>query len=334
MGNRLTGQVAIVTGGGAGMGREHALLMASEGARVVVNDNGVGFRAEGHPANAQEVADEIVAAGGEAVASDASAATSEGAASIVKLALDTYERVDVLVNNAGVLVPGLTWDFTDEQWDFVVDTTLKGYFQMIREVSRHMCAQRSGVIINISSKSGFGHPTLLPYAAAKEGVIGLTRTVAKELGRFGVRCNAIRPTANTYLADVTYIQNAPSEFIDLMVVTGDAALADGLSTPGEPTPGDLHESRVSPLVAWLCTEAAANVNGKTFHAGGDSVGLYAEQKVVASLEHEGGWTLDALDAVRDDLVGSVENPFLLDDHPELQHLDVVALPRPDVAPAR
>jgi NAD(P)-dependent dehydrogenase (short-subunit alcohol dehydrogenase family) len=284
----------------------------------VVNDNGVGFRAENHPANAQEVADEIVAAGGKAVGSDASAATSEGAASIVRLAIDTFGRVDILVNNAGVLIPALTWDFTDEQWDFVVDTTLKGYYQMIREVSPLMCEQRSGVIVNISSKSGFGHPTLLPYAAAKEGVIGLTRTVAKELGRFGVRCNAIRPTANTYLADVTYIRNAPPEFIDLMVATGDAALLHGLSTPGEPTPGELHESRVSALVAWLCTDTASNVNGRTFQAGGDAIGLYREQQIVETLIHEGGWTLDALDEVREQFVGELKNPFTLDDRPELQ----------------
>jgi NAD(P)-dependent dehydrogenase (short-subunit alcohol dehydrogenase family) len=316
MGERLAGRVAIITGAGAGIGREHALLMASEGASVVANDNGVGFVSEGHPANAQEVVDEIHARGGSAVASAASAATAAGAASTVALALDTFGRVDILVNNAGVLTANLIWRLSEDDWDTVVDTTLKGYFLMIREVAPHMCRQRRGVIVNTSSGSGFGHPTAVPYSSAKEGVIGLTRSIAQELGRFGVRCNAIRPVAMTHLAKVVQ-EMAGGEFMDFANITrtASALVADRpLAT--------LQASRIAPLVAWLCSDSASNVNGRTFECAGDFISLYSEQVPEKQLVRAGGWTLDALDEVSQEFVGGLRNVFTLDDHPELQTFEL------------
>ena len=189
MSGRLDGKAVIVSGAGGGIGREHARLFAQEGASVLVNDTG---RRTG--ADAASVVAEIEAAGGTAVA-DTTSATWDGAATIVEHALDAFGRVDVLVNNATAARNADLWQLTEAEWDLAQDVNLKGYFALIREVAPHFCGQGAGAIVNTSSGSGFGHPSAVAYAAAKEGVVGLTRTVARELGRFGVRCNAIRPLA-------------------------------------------------------------------------------------------------------------------------------------------
>src|SRR6478736_5579366 len=188
---RLDGRVAIVTGAGGGIGREHALLFAREGASVVVND--IGARTG---ADAAAVVQAIEAVGGRAVASTASA-TWDGAADVVAAAVDAFGRVDIVVNNATAGTNDDLWRFTEQEWDRTLAVNLKGYMAMIREATPHMARQGGGAIVNTSSSSGFGHPSHVAYAAAKEGVVGLTRTAARELGRFGSRCNAIRPVAIT-----------------------------------------------------------------------------------------------------------------------------------------
>ena len=187
MGARLDGKVAIVTGAGGGIGREHARLFAAEGASVLVND--VGLR---RGADAASVVAEIEAAGGSAMA-DTTSATWDGAADIVQHPIDAFGRLDIVVNNATAARNADLWRVTEEEWDLALGVNLKGYFAIIREAVPHLCGQGAGAIVNTSSGSGFGHPSAVAYASAKEGVVGLTRTVAKELGRFGVRCNAIRP---------------------------------------------------------------------------------------------------------------------------------------------
>jgi NAD(P)-dependent dehydrogenase (short-subunit alcohol dehydrogenase family) len=313
VGERLAGRVAVITGAGAGIGREHALLMAREGASVVVNDNGVGFQAEGLPADAAAVVEEIRALKGSAVASTASAATAAGVAATVRLAVETFGTVDILVNNAGVLTADLVWRPTEADWDAVVDTTLKGYFLMIREVAPVMSRQGRGVVINTSSGSGlYGHPTAVAYAAGKEGVIGLTRSVAMELSRFGVRCNAIRPVAMTHLAE-TVQKSAGGEFMNL-VSTARAAGSYSNDRPVE----TLQASRVASFVAWLCSDAAANVNGRTFECAGDFISLYAEQVPERELVHEGGRTLGLLEEIAQEFVGDLRNLYALEDYPELK----------------
>jgi 3-oxoacyl-[acyl-carrier protein] reductase len=301
---RLDGRVAIVTGAGGGIGREHALLLAREGARVVVND--LGARPA---ASASRVADEIVAAGGVAVA-DASSATWSGAAGIVEHAVESFGRLDIVVNNATVQRNDDFWSYSEADWDLTHDVNLKGYFALIRAAVPHMAAQGSGAIVNTSSGSGFGHPSHVAYAAAKEGVVGLTRTAAMELGRFGIRCNAIRPLA---------ISDAVGEYHDntvrwrhLMDVTMGASTKDR-------DPDELHPRHVAPLVVWLCTDAAAAVNGRTFFVSGATVMLYTEPKPQAKVVRPGGWTLDALDEVAaTELVPGLTNRFLLSDHPDLR----------------
>ena len=306
---RLDGKVAIVTGAGGGIGREHARLLAREGARVVVND--IGLRTG---ADAASVAAEIAEEGGTAVANTDSA-TWDGAADVVAAAVDAFGTVDIVVNNATAGAINDLWSFTEEEWDRTVGVNLKGYFAMIRAAAPHMCRQGSGVIVNTSSGSGFGHPAMIAYATAKEGVVGLTRTVAKELGRFGVRCNAIRPFA-TGVSTAEYATNT-GPWMRLMVLTMGAE--PGKETPPTFDPEQFPPRKISPLVVWLCTDAAANVNGRTFHVGGDDVSLLSEPHPEITAHQAGGWDLDGLDAAAPrSLTQGLTNPYTLDDVPELK----------------
>ena len=309
MAGRLEGKVAIVTGAGGGIGREHARLFAAEGAAVVVNDSG---RRTG--ADAAAVTAEIEAAGGTAVA-DATSATWDGAGAIVQHAIDEFGHLDIVVNNATAARNADLWRVTEEEWDLALGVNLKGYFAMIRDAAPHLCGQGSGVIVNTSSGSGFGHPSAVAYASAKEGVVGLTRTVARELGRFGVRCNAIRPLA-LGVSTKEYGEHT-SKWATLMSITmapRGAHLAFNVATPATHPP-----AKISPMVVWLCTDAARGVNGRTFHVAGDTVSRLSEPERERAITNAGGWTLDALDTVAPThLVEDLTNDYLLEDHPELQ----------------
>ena len=192
---------------------------------------------------------------------------------------------------------------------------LKGYFAMIRSVAPHLCRQGSGAIVNTSSGSGFGHPAMIAYATAKEGVVGLTRTVAKELGRFGVRCNAIRPFA-TGVSTSEYAQNT-GPWMRVMGLT--MGPEPGVESQPDFDPAQFPARKISPFVVWLCTDAAANVNGRTFHVSGDDVGLLSEPEPVRVIHQSGGWDLDGLDsAAPAALTGGLTNPYTLDAFPELK----------------
>jgi len=309
---RLDGQVAIVTGAGGGIGRAHARLLAAEGASVLVNDTG---RRTG--ADAAAVVAEIEAAGGRAAANTTSA-TWDGAASIIEHARDVFGRLDIVVNNATAARNADLWALTEEDWDLAIDVNLKGYFAMIREAAPHLCRQGRGAIVNTSSGSGFGHPSAVAYASAKEGVVGLTRTVARELGRFGVRCNAIRPLALGTSTQEYAVRTA--KWNDLMALTMQSNASHGSYSVA--TPETHPPSKIAPIVVWLCTEAANNVNGRTFHVRGDSIALLSEPGPERVAVREGGWTLDALDQLAPtQLVADLRNDYRLDDHPDLQVFD-------------
>ncbi len=309
---RLDGKVAIVTGSGGGIGREHALLLAREGASVLVND--LGSRTG---ADAASVVAEISAAGGTAVANKASA-TWDGAGDIVAAALDAFGRLDILINNATAGRVNDIWRFTEQEWDMAVDVNLKGYFAMIRSAAPHMCRQHSGVIVNTSSGSGFGHPSNVAYAAAKEGVVGLTRTVARELGRFGVRCNAIRPlAAGQSTTDYAAITARWARLMELTMGPKPGTAARPVFDPQVIAP-----RKIAPLVVWLCTDAARDVNGRTFHVAGDTVSRLSEPERERTIHQRGGWDLDGLDTVAPThLVDGLTNDYTLDDYPELQVFD-------------
>ena len=306
---RLAGKVAIVTGSGAGIGRAEALLFAAQGAKVVVNDIAVK---DGTPI-AHLVVEQIRAAGGEAVANTDNVAEFQGAERLVKTALDAFGGVDILVNNAGITNFLPVHELTERDWDRMMAVHLKGSFGTIRYASPIMCKQRSGVIINTGSESGLGRVFGVNYCAAKAG---LTRAVARELGRFNVRCNAIRPRAATTILEGINL----ARFLPVMRALGRYWV--GHRAPKMSAMEVYKPEAVAPLVVWLCTGAAANVNGRDFYVAGNEVGLFPELEVERLLYREGGWDLDALDgAARDSLVGDLTNRYLLEGYPELQKFE-------------
>src|SRR5215813_8723332 len=199
----LDGKVAVVTGAGRGIGREEALLLAKNCAKVVVNDLGGHFDGTGADTRpAQLVVEEIKAAGGEAVANYENVADFKAAKRIVQCALDSFGKLNILVNNAGILRDRMIFNMTEEEWDAVLNVHLKGTFNCSRFASVHMRERKHGRIINISSAAALGSPGQPNYAAAKAGILGLTFSCANALGKYGVTCNAIMPQASTRMTDL------------------------------------------------------------------------------------------------------------------------------------
>ncbi len=300
---RLAGRVAVVTGAGRGIGRAEAMLLAREGAKVVVNDLGGGPIGGGSDDRvAAQVVEEIRGAGGEAVANYDTVATMEGGARIIQTAIDSFGRLDILINNAGIVRPRIIYNMSESDWDDLIAVHLKGHFSTIRAAAMIFREQKSGVIVNTASESGLGHLGQSSYSAAKEGIVGLTRTIARDLGRFNVRCNAIRPRAATRLFD--------EEALKAMERTR-AMLGDRGGPAPMANPLDAKPEQVAALAVWLCTEAAANVNGRTFVVGGEMVGIYPEPEPSRTMIREGGWDLDALDRVAaSQLTAALRNEFL------------------------
>jgi 3-oxoacyl-[acyl-carrier protein] reductase len=299
---RLAGKVAIVTGAGRGIGRAEAMLLAREGAKVVVNDLGGGPIGGGADDRvAAQVAEEIRAAGGKAVANYDNVATMDGGVRVIQSALDSFGRLDLLINNAGIVRPRIIYNMSESDWDDIIAVHLKGHFSTIRAAAPIFREQKSGVIVNTASESGLGHLGQSSYSAAKEGIIGFTRTIARDLGRFNVRCNVIRPRAATRLFD----EEAAKAMERTRAMVGDRAIPVPLANPLDAKP-----EQVAALVVWLCTEAAANVNGRTFVVGGEIIGLYPEPEPSRTMIREGGWDLDALDRIAaTQLTADLRNEF-------------------------
>ena len=267
----LDGKVAIVTGAGGGIGREHALALAKEGAAVVVNDLG-GSRdgSGGGSAMADQVVEEIKAAGGEAAPNYDDVSTVEGGQNILKTALDTFDRADILVNNAGILRDKSFANTSEDMWDIVVKVHLKGTYCVTHAVYNHMkSSNQGGVIINTSSTSGLnGNFGQANYGAAKAGIAGMSRCLAIEGVKYGVRVFILAPVALTRLTD-------------------DLPMFQQEQIKAQMDPG-----LVSPLVVYLASDLAKDQNGKTFFVGG---GRIAEMKVVTHTgvtksENGGLWT--------------------------------------------
>ena len=278
MGDRLKGKVAIVTGAGGGLGRGEALALASEGAKIVVNDFGgsVDGTANGANTPADKVVEEIKALGGEAVANYDSVATTEGGENIVRTAIDTFGKLDILVNNAGILRDRMVFNMTPEEFDAVIKVHLYGTFNTTKPACAIMRQQRSGRIINTSSASGLGNRGQANYSAAKEGIVGFTRTVAIDMGKYGVTCNAIRPNAGTR-----------------MTITDDmrqAAARSGTTSNFE----SLNPNDIAPLVVWLASDESSHVNGRNFFVQTGLIALFTEPVRDASITKDGGFTIDEL----------------------------------------
>ena len=290
MGELLKGRVAVVTGAGKGLGRAEAIGLAAQGAAVAVNDLGAAIDGSGNSRGpADEVVAEIINAGGEAVPSYASVATVDGAESIIKTAVDSFGRIDVLVNNAGFTIDRMVYNITDEEWDAVIQTNLYGTFYCTRAACKIMRKQGYGRIINTSSHAGLGNMGQASYSAAKEGIVGLTRTVARDMGRYGVTCNAIRPVAGT------------RGFEELV---RDKGLKDAWAKIwGEEDAGkkikqmlevNLPED-VANLVVYIASEKADNVNGCIFEVWHGHVGIYTDPPPVEQvLRKDGRWMPEEL----------------------------------------
>ena len=320
MSDRLQGRVAIVTGAGRGIGRGEAMLLAAEGAKVVVNDLGGGQDGDAADAGsgpADAVVQEIRDAGGDAVANYESVADMAGAERIVQAALDSFDRLDILVNNAGILRDRMIYNIPEDEWDRVVGVHLKGHFACIRFASQIFRQQRWGRIVNTSSEAGLGSMGQASYGAAKEGIAGLTRTVAKDLGRYNVTCNAIRPRAATRMTLNPELKAASERMAELRKKPGQFATPEQeafLLLSGGPSADLYRAENVAPMVVWLCTEQAKHINGRTFLVGGDQIGLFTEPIVEAALFHEEGWTVDAIDAAMpNSFLARDMNPQLIDE---------------------
>lgn len=258
----LDGRVVIVTGAGGGIGRAHALACAAEGARVVVNDIGVGL--DGSPAGggsaAQGVVDEVAAAGGEAVANGSDVADWDQAAALIQTALDSFGGLDVLVNNAGIVRDRMFANTSEEEFDAVIAVHLKGHFATMRHAAAYWRAQSKGGkapseidarIINTSSGAGLqGSVGQANYSAAKAGIAAMTLVGAAEMGRYGVTVNAIAPAARTRMTETV--------FADMMATQGDAFDA-------------MAPENVSPLVVWLGSVQSREVAGKVFEVEGGKI---------------------------------------------------------------
>jgi NAD(P)-dependent dehydrogenase (short-subunit alcohol dehydrogenase family) len=264
----LKDRVAVVTGAGNGIGRAHAISMARYGAKVVVNDIGTSTdgagRSEG-PAN--KVVEEIIAEGGKAVANYDSVTTEEGANKIIDTAVKEFGRIDILVNNAGVVrEPRDIDEIPFDDWDIVLRTHLYGMFFTLRRACSYMKKQRYGRVVNTASHTAFGWRGFADYSAAKEGIIGLTRTVARDVAEFGITVNAIRPVA---------AWRGTKVHIPLVAVN---------------RPED-----VASLVTYLVSENAGNINGQIFEVWKGHVGIFVDPPPVKEvLRNEKGWTADEL----------------------------------------
>jgi len=299
---RLKDKVAVVTGAGRGIGRGEALALAAEGAMVVVNDPGVERDGSGHSSlPADEVVAEIKKLGGEAVANYDSVATWEGGERIIKAAVDSFGKLDILVNNAGILRDRMVFNMSDEEWDAVLKVHLYGHFYTTRHACTLFRQQRSGRIINTTSMSGLGNMGQANYAAAKEGIVGFTRTVARDMGRYGVTCNAIRPRAGTRLTMTPELRAAMerSQAEGVVSSAGQAYLEYERLVPED----------VAPMAVFLATDAAADINGCVFFVGGGQISLFPEPKPIKTIYKEGRWTLDELlELVPKTLASDLVNP--------------------------
>lgn len=284
----LEGKVAIVTGAGRGIGRGEALLMAREGARVVVNDLGATTRGEGSdPSPAQQVAEEIKSAGGEAFANGANVADFAATKEMIEQTISEFGRLDILVNNAGILRDRMIVNMTEEEWDAVIAVHLKGTFNGTHHAAAYWRErskageQVSGRVINTSSPSGlYGNVGQSNYGAAKAAIAAFTVIVGQELQRYGVTVNAVSPSARTRMTEETFgPMAAPDEGFDTLA-----------------------PENIAPLVAYLASDDAARITGQVFGVRGGNISLLQGWTPVKVIERSARWEPSELAQAIEELI--------------------------------
>ncbi len=307
MGNRLEGRVAAVTGSGRGIGRGVAMLLAEEGAKVVINDFGGALDGSGgEEGPADEVVREIRDAGGQAVAQYGDISKFDDAKGMVQTALDEWGRLDIMCHVAGILRDRMIFNMTEEEWDAVLAVHLKGAFNTTRNAIEPMLRQRYGRILLFSSGSGLGSSGQANYSAAKEGMVGFARALSRELGPHGIAVNAIYPGGNTRMT-----QSVPAASAQIRQAAGMTRQA-GPARPvpvedGGPTPRDPENN--APTVTWLCTEAGGAVSGQVIGSSGWQASRYSIRQVIRSISKPSRWTVEELaTAVPGQLTAGIANP--------------------------
>ena len=306
MANRLEGQVAIVTGGGRGIGRTVCLELAKEGAAVVVDD--LGGTVDGTGADRQVadlVAEEITRAGGKSVACGESVTTFAGGKAIVDTAISNFGRVDIVCHVAGILRDRMVFNMTEEEWDGVLAVHLTGAFNVSRNAIPHMINQRHGRIILFSSGSGLGNSGQVNYSAAKEGMVGFVRALARELGPYGITANAVYPGGSTRMTAT--VPDQARELREQRGITGGGAMAGRAEMATAEAMQDPANNAAN--VVFLCTDEAAGVSGHVIGTSGWTMSLYGPRRVHRAISKRSRWTLDELDQLLPNVItGGLLNP--------------------------
>jgi len=302
MGERLKGRNAVVTGGAGGIGTEVCLALAAEGAKVVVND--VGATRDGSGATSgpsDNTVNEIKKRGGIAIANYNSVVDFASAEKLIQACVDEFGRIDILVNTHGNLRDRMIWNMSEDDWDSVISIHLKGAFNTCRHACVKMREQRYGRIINVTSTAWRGTVGHVNYGAAKGGVVSLTRAIAREMGRYGVTANCFDPSARTRMTFNEEVKAGFKKRLDKGLITKEQY--DQLMK----MPGPEH---IPPIIVYLATEEAGNINGQVFHCEQGRIGLYSEPIEAKAIFNEGQiWGVDELvDFVPRSLLVGYTNP--------------------------
>jgi NAD(P)-dependent dehydrogenase (short-subunit alcohol dehydrogenase family) len=299
MGNMVKDKVIVVTGSGNGVGREFALALAAEGAKVVVNDIGTSVTGEGTDAGpAQKVVDEIKAAGGQAVANTDSVSEWDSANRIIKTAIDAYGRIDGVINNAGILRDRFFFNMSVEEWKLVIDVHLNGAFYMSRAAAPYFKSQNSGAFIHMTSTSGLlGNNGQANYAAAKMGLLGLSKIIALDMAKFNVRSNCIAPFAWSRMTS-SIPTDTPEQLARVEKVKR------------------MEPRKIAPLAVYLMSDQGKDVNMQVFGVRANEIYLFSQNRIIRSVHNGNGWTPEsiadtAIPAIKSSFVDQMKSPELI-----------------------